>query len=61
MSEAFQEDLIANAILGIAMLVFVCAKDLCKRVSRSDCVLDQENGLRIKLPTFRDEPTVQDV
>ena len=50
-SETLQEDLLANALLGIAMLVFVCTKDLCKRVSRSDCLLDSD-GLRVKLPTF---------
>ena len=57
-SETFTEDLLANAVLGLAMLLFVCAKDLCKRVSRSDCLLDAD-GLRVKLPTFHsrgDEP-----
>ena len=53
MSETLQEDLLANAILGLVMLMFVCARDFCKRVSRSDCVYDTGNGLHIKLPTFR--------
>ena len=52
-SETFQEDLLANAVLGLVMLLFVCARDFCKRVSRSDCVYDTGNGLHIKLPTFR--------
>ena len=50
-SETFTEDLLANAVLGLAMVLFVLAKDLCKRVSRSDCLLDSD-GLRVKLPTF---------
>lgn len=51
-TDTFQEDLLSNAILGIVMLVFVCARDFCKRVSRSDCVYDTDNGLRVKLPTW---------
>ena len=50
-SDTFKEDLLANALLGLAMVLFVCCKDLCKRVSRSDCLLDSD-GLRVKLPTF---------
>ena len=52
MSDTFGEDLLANAILGTVMLMFVCARDFCKRVSRSDCVYDTEQGLRVKLPTW---------
>ena len=50
-SDTFKEDLLANALLGLAMVLFICCKDLCKRVSQSDCLLDSD-GLRVKLPTF---------
>ena len=47
------EDLLANAILGAALVLVTCTRDLCKRVSRSDCVYDpRDGGLRVKLPTF---------
>ena len=52
LSNTFGEDLLANAILGTVMLMFVCARDFCKRVSRSDCVYDTDHGLRVKLPTW---------
>ena len=51
-TDTFQEDLLSNAILGLVMLLFVCARDFCKRVSRSDCVYDTDTGLRVKLPTW---------
>ena len=50
-SETLQEDLIANAVLGIALLVLACTKDLCKRIAHSDCAYDK--GLKIRLPTWR--------
>ncbi len=50
-SETFAEDLLANALLGAVLIAVTCARDLCKRVSRSDCVYDN-GGLKIKLPTF---------
>ena len=53
LSETFMEDLLANAILGVALVLVTCTRDLCKRVSRSDCVYDpRDGGLRVKLPTF---------
>ena len=49
---AFQSDLAANAILfGVGILV-VAFRDVCKRISHSDCAVD-EHGLRMKLPTWR--------
>ena len=56
------EDLLANAILGVALVLVTCTRDLCKRVSRSDCVYDpRDGGLRVKLPTFhRDTPTTSE-
>ena len=53
LSESFTEDLVANMILGIALVGVACMRDFCKRVSHSDCVLDKERGLAIKLPTWR--------
>ena len=52
-TESFQEDLIANLILGAVLVGAACLRDFCKRVSHSDCVLDRENGLAIRLPTWR--------
>ena len=52
LSETFYEDLVSNAILGIVLIGAACLKDLCKRVSHSDCAVD-ENGLKLKLPTWR--------
>ena len=51
LSETFIEDIVANALLGIVLVAVSCARDLCKRVSQSDCVYDN-GGLKIKLPTF---------
>ena len=60
-SGTFGEDLAANAVLGVAMVIFFCARDFCKRISHSDCAYDQEHGgLRIKLPTYRERPDVED-
>ena len=56
---AFQSDLAANAILlGIGMLVMTF-RDICKRISHSDCAVDG-HGLRMKLPTWRDKPQEDD-
>lgn len=52
-SETLAEDLIANSILGLSIVIVICMRDLCKRVSHSDCAYD--NGLKIKLPTWREE------
>ena len=52
-TSTFKEDLLSNAILALVMLIFICARDFCKRVSRSDCVYDTDSGLRIRLPTWR--------
>jgi hypothetical protein len=51
----FQEDLVSNLILGVVLVVLIAARDLCKRISHSDCKWDGENGLVIKLPTFHRE------
>ena len=56
-SDTLLEDLLANAVLGIGIVLVVCCRDLCKRVAHSDCVYDAEHGgLRLRLPTWR-EPT----
>lgn len=48
-----QEDLLSNTLLAIVLILFSCARDFCRRVSKSDCVYDTDNGLHIKLPTYR--------
>ena len=53
LSESFTEDLVANFILGVALDGVACMRDFCRRVSHSDCVLDKDRGLAIKLPTWR--------
>ena len=52
LSETLYEDLLSNALLGIVLIGAACLKDLCKRVGRSDCAVD-ENGLKLRLPTWR--------
>ena len=47
------EDLASNAILGIVLVIYFCARDLCKRIAHSDCNYD-ENGLQVRLPTWHD-------
>ena len=59
-SETFAEDLLANALLGAVLIAVTCARDLCKRVSRSDCVYDTQDGLRVKLPTFHGKSRSED-
>jgi hypothetical protein len=61
---SLQEDLIANAILGFAAVVLLACRDLCKRISHSDCKIDAEKGLILKLPTWRpgsDDEKVQEL
>ena len=54
-SATFQEDIVSNLLLGAGMVLFVCSRDLCKRISHSDCVYDSDaGGLKIKLPTWRE-------
>ena len=54
LTDTFQEDLVSNAVLGLGMVLFFCCRDLCKRVSHSECLYDAANGgLRVKLPTYR--------
>ena len=50
---SFEEDLVSNALLGVILVGLMAARDLCKRISRSDCAVDSEHGLHFKLPTFR--------
>ena len=54
-SKTMWEDIVANALLGTGMVLYFCFRDFCKRVSHSDCVYDTENGLRLKLPTWRED------
>lgn len=60
LSETMAEDLVANAILGVVLVAVTCARDLCKRISRSDCVYDTRDGLRVKLPTFHGSTTTSE-
>ena len=53
-SSTLSEDLIANGVLAIGMIVVMCLRDFCKRVSHSDC--RYEDGLKFKLPTYREDP-----
>ena len=55
-SQTFSEDLLSNAILGGVLILYFCCRDLCKRVSHSDCAFDCKKGLQVKLPTWRDPP-----
>ena len=50
---SLQEDLLSNAVLGFAAVVLLACRDLCKRVAHSDCKIDAEKGLIMKLPTWR--------
>ena len=54
-SQTMWEDLVSNSILGLGMVLFFCCRDLCKRVAHSDCYYDAQNGLKLKLPTWREE------
>jgi hypothetical protein len=58
-SKTMWEDIIANTLLGTGMILYFCFRDLCKRVSHSDCYYDAEHGLKMKLPTWR-EDTAED-
>ena len=53
MSETMSEDMLSNAILGAVLIFYFCMRDLCKRVSQSDCAFDCKKGLQVKLPTWR--------
>ena len=59
-TDSFLEDLVANSILGVGLVLVVCFRDFCKRVSHSDCVLDREHGLAIRLPTWRPQEVHDD-
>ena len=52
MSETFNEDLIANAILGVCLVVAMAFRDVCKRIAHSNCRYG-EHGLDFSLPTWR--------
>ena len=58
---SFQEDLVSNFILGVVLVALIAARDLCKRISHSDCKWDGVNGLMVKLPTFHREPPTDDI
>ena len=49
-----QEDLLSNGILVVIGLVVLTCRDICRRVSHSDCAID-DGKLHFKLPTFRKE------
>ena len=58
--EAFKSDMAANSILFAIGLCVMAFRDICKRISHSDCAVD-EHGLRMKLPTWRPENPSQDL
>ena len=55
------EDLVSNAVLGAGLVIYFCCRDLCKRVAHSDCYYDAQNGLKVKLPTWRGEDAEETV
>ena len=60
LTDTFAEDLLSNLILGCGLVALVCLRDFCKRVSHSDCNVD-DNKINIKLPTWRADHTVETV
>ena len=48
-----QEDLVSNALLGLLVVVILCARDNTKRIAKSHCLYDNEHGLEFSLPTLR--------
>lgn len=48
-----QEDIVSNLLLGIGMITYFALRDLCKRISHSDCRYDKEHGMIFALPTWR--------
>ena len=50
--DSFQEDIVSNAMLFVAGVLFMALRDLCKRVSHSDCRHDSD-GWIWSLPTWR--------
>ena len=55
LTESFTEDLLANLILGVGLVAVACMRDFSKRDSHSDCALDRESGLKIKLQPYNPE------
>ena len=51
LSETFKEDLVSNLLLGLGMVAYFGFRDICKRISHSDCRYG-ENGLIFSLPTW---------
>ena len=51
-----QENLLSNGILAVIGLAVLTCRDICRRVSHSDCAID-DNKLHFKLPTFRSSRT----
>jgi hypothetical protein len=51
LSETFKEDIVSNLLLGLGMIAYFGLRDLCKRISHSDCRYG-ETGLIFSLPTW---------
>ena len=49
--DSFQEDMVSNAMLFAAGVIFMALRDVCKRLAHSEC--RYEDGLVWKLPTWR--------
>ena len=52
LTKTLQENLLSNGILAVIGLAVLTCRDICRRVSHSDCAID-DNKLHFKLPTFR--------
>ena len=52
LTPTMQEDLVSNLLLGLGMVAYFGLRDLCKRISHSDCRYDREAGLIFALPTW---------
>jgi len=52
-SETFKEDLVSNLLLGLGMIAYFGLRDLCKRISHSDCRYG-ETGLIFSLSTWHE-------
>ena len=52
LTDTFKEDIVSNLLLGAGLVLYFAARDLCKRISHSDCRYDGDRGLIFALPTW---------
>ena len=60
-SQTMSEDLVSNLLLGIGLVGYFFLRDICKRISHSDCRYEKETGLRFKLPTWREQEEPENI